>query len=263
MKSKKQLEESKTRIKQETSSFEKEIEKYYKYFGLAKIKDKNKVLRNKELFNILKTPTKDKGAQVPHMNDIQPNCVYQADLIYLPTDPDGSKFALVVVDVSTGKTDAEPLKERNAEAVLKAIKTIFNRKILIEPKYILQTDNGSEFKGVFKEYFKNKGILIRYGKVGRSRQQAYAEARNKTIGKTLIERQIAQELITNEFSTEWTEFLPDIIKEINEQQAKKHKQKKLKEQDPTELRGNSSDGHKSSRFDADPAIAKNTVMYEI
>ena len=143
MKSKKQLEESKTRIKQETSSFEKEIEKYYKYSGLAKIKDKNKVLRNQELFNILKTPTKDKGAQVPHMNDIQPNCVYQADLIYLPTDPDGSKFALVVVDVSTGKTDAEPLKERNAEAVLKAIKTIFNRKILIEPKYILQTDNGS------------------------------------------------------------------------------------------------------------------------
>ena len=84
------------------------------------------------------------------------------------------------VDINTGYTDAEPIKERDAESTLKAFKKITSREPLKDaPKYVLQTDGGSEFKGVFHTYVIKKGIAHRFGKAGRSRQQAVVEQRNK------------------------------------------------------------------------------------
>ena len=171
-------------------------------------------LKTSQAYNLYKTPIKDKGNQVPHMYGIEPNSVYQADLCYMPND-DGYKYFLVVVDVATGKTEAEPLKERTANSVKKAFEKIFKRKILKPPKYILQTDQGTEFRGELKTYIQSKGITLRYAKVGRSRQQAFAEARNKTIAKALFMRMSANELETGEEDNDWVEFLPDLIKELN------------------------------------------------
>jgi hypothetical protein len=104
----------------------------------------------------------------------------------------------------------------NSSSTLQSIKTIFDRDILKFPKFKIQSDGGPEFKGDFLKYFNDKGIIIRYGKAGRSRSQALVEARNKQIAKSLFMRMVAQELITGEPSYDWVEDLPKVIKTIND-----------------------------------------------
>lgn len=153
-----------------TSPFIRLIGDYYKTSGLAKIPKKADILKNEELYQLYKRPAKDKGL-----------------------------------------TDAVPLKERDANTVLEAYKKIRSRQPLKDaPTYILQTDSGSEFKGVFAKHLKSLGIYIRYGKPGRSRQQAFVESRNKTIGQALFHRMLGQEILTDEQSNSWVKHLPKI-----------------------------------------------------
>lgn len=221
---KKEKKEKKEEKKPATISPEKQeeyLKKYYESFSLAKIPNKKKVLRNQELFLLHEKPKLDKGKEIPHMKNIEPHAIYQADLLYMPADKppkkrDAFKYILVVVDVGTGYTDAVPLIKRDSPYVLAAYKTIINREPLKNnPKFILQVDSGSEFKSVFKDYLEKDGVRLRLGKVGRSRQQAIVEARNKTIATALFNRMTAQELLTNEQSNAWVRFLPDVIKAIN------------------------------------------------
>lgn len=165
------------------------------------------------LHNLYEQPKRDKGKDMPHIEETEPNYCHQADLLFLPTD-DGYKYALVVVDCATGKTDSEPLKEKSASAVLEGFKEIYKRKILKFPQR-LETDPGTEFKGVVKKYFNDKGTFVRYGLPGRHRMQALAEQRNKVIGTAITKRQTAQELLTGAPSKEWVEDLPQIVKAID------------------------------------------------
>ena len=191
------------------------IEQYYTDSGIVKIPHRAKVLQDQELYQLYKKPKKDHGQEIPHMQDIKPKAILQADLLYLPEDG-GFKYALVVVDISTGYTDAEPLKTREAATVLAAFKKITNREPLKGcPTYLLQCDNGVEFKGVFAKYIQSLGVGIRYGKVGRSRQQCYVEQRNKVIGQALFHTMIAQELLTEEECKQWTKRLKVVIKALN------------------------------------------------
>jgi hypothetical protein len=135
----------------------------------------------------------------------------------LPEDK-GFKYCLVVVDVATGKTDAEPLKNRSASDVLAAIKRIYNnyrRKILKTPELLI-VDSGSEFQGPFLEYFKYNKVNVKKALRGRHRQLALVERKNQIIGKVLFMRMFAQELLTGEVSKQWVDDLPKIIKKINE-----------------------------------------------
>ena len=209
------------------------LEEYYKTGGLVKPKkDKDKLLQHEEVHQLLKKPKNDKGKEVPHMENIEPMAVCQCDLLYLPDDK-GFKFALVMVDVGSGLTDAEPLKERDADSVLKAYKKITAREPLKDaPKFILQCDSGVEFKAGFATYVKSKGVTIRVGEVGRSRQQAIAESRNKTIAEALFHRQVSQELLTELPSTEWVSHLKTVIKVINKFQNEKDKTKNKKTHEP-------------------------------
>ena len=189
------------------------ITNYYRQYSAAPVRNK-RALQNHELFNLYKRPKKDKGSQQPHFDISEPNAIYQADLLYLPDDH-GYKYCLVVVDPATGITDAQPLKERSAEAVLRGFKDIFARKILPIPSTQIQCDSGSEFKGAVKKYFNDKGIGVRYAKTARSRQTPYAEARNKAIGKAVHQRQTAEQLLTNEISKDWVSDIPHFITAIN------------------------------------------------
>jgi hypothetical protein len=172
-------------------------------------------------------PKKDHGVDIPHITVFEPNWVQQADILYLPND-NGYKYCLVVVDAANRMTDAEPLKEKTANAVLDAFKKIYSRKILKMP-HRLDVDSGAEFKGAVKKYFKSNGVGMRVAKPGRHRQQAMVERRNQIIGTALFKRMQAQELLTGETSTEWIEDLPKLIKALNKVQGKKNKKKKEKE----------------------------------
>ena len=227
------------------------IDDYYKTMGLKKIPKRGDVLKNEELYQLYKTPKKDtKGKSMPHIDkdDIDPKAILQADLIYLPDDK-GFRFALVCVDINTGYTDTEPIKERDAETTLKAFKKITSREPLKDaPKYVLQTDGGSEFKGVFHTYVIKKGIAHRYGKAGRSRQQAVVEQRNKVIGRALFYRMTAQELITEQESKQWVKRLPPLIKVINAYHKDKNDKKKKKKKEKSPL---------------PPSVDKDTVLLSV
>ena len=201
------------------------INDFYKKFNLAKMNHKGKVLKHQELYNLYRTPKKDKGKEMPKTLGIPAGNVYQTDILYMPEDKK-YKYVLVVVDVGSGITDAEPMKELNSSATLEAIKNIFSRGILKTPEYKIQSDMGKEFYGDFLKYFNDHGIIIRYAKAGRSRSQSFVEARNKQIAQALFMRMTGQELITGETSRDWVDDLPDVIKTINEN-VKKQKNPKL------------------------------------
>ena len=55
------------------------IEDYYTTGGLVKAKSKSKVLKNEELYQLYKKPKKDKGQEIPHMQDIEKDAVMQCD----------------------------------------------------------------------------------------------------------------------------------------------------------------------------------------
>eukprot|EP01132_Coremiostelium_polycephalum_P009074 gene9074-11114_t len=80
---------------------------------------------------------------------------------------------------------------------------------------MIQVDPGSEFKGEVKKYFNDKNVIIRYGKVGRHRQQSLVESRNRIIGTVLFKRMTAEEILTGDVSRHWVKDLPELIKAMN------------------------------------------------
>lgn len=97
---------------------------------------------------LYKKPKKEKGKNMPSFSYESDGYEQQADLLYLPNDQ-GYQYALVVVDQGDRKTDAEPLKDRSSKTVIKALKTIYARKI-INKGLTIKVDAGSEFNGDFK-----------------------------------------------------------------------------------------------------------------
>ena len=113
------------------------INNFYKEFNLLRLPNKSNELKNQELYNLYKVPKNDKGDEIPHtdLSDIPPGNVYQCDILYMPSENEKTNvmYALVIVDPSSGITDAEPLTELNSLETLKALKTIFKRGILKMP----------------------------------------------------------------------------------------------------------------------------------
>ena len=108
-------------------------ETFYKDFGLTKLP--KKYLQQQELYNLYKKPQSEKKI-MPRFYNFVENDEHQADLLTMPNDQ-GYKYILVVVDIATNKTDAEPLKDKNANNVLNGIKKIYQRGILKKPKKLL------------------------------------------------------------------------------------------------------------------------------
>lgn len=165
--------------------------------------------------NLLKPVKKDKKKNIPHTDVRTINAVHQADILYLPSD-NGYKYVLVVADLATRLFDAEPLRKKDSNTVLKAFKKIYNRNILNLPKR-LEVDSGNEFMGQVKKYFKDNKIFIRVSKIGRHRQNAVVERKNQLLSVMIFERQLEQELITGERDRRWVKDLPNYVKILNDQ----------------------------------------------
>jgi transposase InsO family protein len=194
---------------------------YYKSLGLSRdFKGKDK----EEIANLFKQPKRDKRSNAAHQVSYTPFYEQQMDLLTLPDD-NGFKYALVVVDINTGITDAEALKNKDADTVAKALDTIYKRKIIKKLPRIARTDSGSEFKSKVKDWFKTREVLQSVATPGRHRQLAFVERRNHTIGSALFMRMIAQEILTGEISKEWTDNLPTVIEYINKNVKQQQKPK--------------------------------------
>jgi hypothetical protein len=163
---------------------------------------------------LTKTPKKDKGAEQPHIQGGKPNYIQQADILYLPSDK-GFKYLLVVVDIASRLTDAIPLKNKTTTAVLNAFKKIYLKNNILEIPKRIDCDNGTEFKGSVKKWLNENGVYVRYGKAGRSRQQALAERRNQEIGEEILFNQLVKEIETNKVSKLWIHMIPNILSRLN------------------------------------------------
>ena len=134
---------------------------------------------------LLKKPTKPKGINIPHMPQFENNYYNQADLLFLPDD-DGYKYALVVVDVGSRLVDARAIKDKSANSIIRAFKSIYDGKILKSPSHVISVDSGTEFKGAVTKYLENLGVTIKTAKPGRHKQQSIVEINTKWIyGKQL------------------------------------------------------------------------------
>lgn len=198
---------------------ESDVHKFYERFMASDVKKSKKELNDEILYQLYKKVTKDPSHLAPKIMDPPdhtPNLIQQADLLYMPTD-DGYMYGLTVVDTGSRITDCEPMRERSAADALAAIKTIYARKILKEPSISIEVDSGSEFKGVFAQYFKDRNVFVRVAQTGRSRQQGLVENRNGLIGRTLLRRMAGEELLTKEKSVEWVQYLPKLITWMNKE----------------------------------------------
>jgi hypothetical protein len=219
--------------------------------------------------NLLKIPRKDKRTETIHTTCPTENYIHQIDTLFLPEDNTkdptkvelhkkelkminmlrikskekpikkerGYRYCLVVVDISTGKCDAEPLIYKNAFIARDALKRIYQRKILTLPHEI-ECDAGSEFKNVFLEYF-NTVSHVRTKIAGRHRAQAVVESVNGVISKLIQTRMISEEINTREFSTEWIEDLPKIVFQINKYFSHLPPELNLEKQVPIRVKSNS------------------------
>ena len=199
---------------------------------LELFRKKKQLGKNTEAQNLLRKPTKDRDK--PHLLTAQKDVIHQADLLFLPKDTQTItvkgkrkqvtyRYALVVVDTATSKTDAVPLATKQAAEVLQGLKTIYNRpkkkRILNVPSVMMQVDSGKEFMGAVKRYFDDNKVVVKYGKPGRSRQQSFAESHNYLIGRMIMERQVGEELNVGQSAREWVKDLPDFVDIINDPEA--------------------------------------------
>jgi hypothetical protein len=152
---------------------------------------------------------------MPSFQIFKPNYAHQADLLFLPSDRFGLKYALVIVDVHDKRVDAQPIKGKDSKIMITAFKKIYERGILNYPK-ILEVDNGSEFKGETGIFLKDKGIKIHVGLTNRHRSQGLVESKNQVIGKIISQIQSYNELKSGKISKTWVDDLPQIISMINE-----------------------------------------------
>ena len=145
--------------------------------------------------------------------------IHQADLLFLPTDTVGRKkfkYALTVVDVASRYKDAEPLSDKSALSVANAIEKIYKRGPLKYP-YLMQVDQGTEFKSHFSQLLLHHRVLIRRGIPGVHRAQAIVENFNKQLAERLFSYQYSKELAFDTRNTEWVRRLKHVIDAMNKE----------------------------------------------
>lgn len=192
-------------------------ETFNKDFGLTPLP--KEFLKNQEVYNLFTKPLKETKLDMPRFYNFEENNTHQADVLFLPNDK-GYGYALVVTDVATGKTDAEPLKKREGwdgptvDDTIDAIQKIYSRGILQYPTHLI-TDSGREFNEKFQQFLHDKQISFKKALVGRHRQVALVERKNQILGRIIFMRMFSQELLTGKPSTEWVHDLPFFIEKMN------------------------------------------------
>jgi hypothetical protein len=162
-------------------------------------------------------PKKDKGKDKDfyEWKTLKKDVTHEADILYMASDDEtNEKYILVITDVATRLTDGRGLKTLESEEILKKIKEIYSSNILKKPTFSIHLDQGFNNKTI-KDYFKPT-TYIQITKRGRHRQNAMAENRNYLLARVLQMRMNSAELYHNEEENNWSEYLHEVIKKMNE-----------------------------------------------
>lgn len=148
---------------------------------------------------------------------------FMADLLMLPTSKEGYRYLLVVVDLATDEFEIEPIKNKEPDTVLKAMKNMFKREHIKEPYYSIRTDGGTEFKGVFKKYLFDKSILHRVAEPYRHKQLSNVESLNRQLGRIFNLYMNKKEKETGDTYREWTDIIDMVRTELNTVRKKRER----------------------------------------
>lgn len=155
--------------------------------------------------------------------------LYEADLIDLSVHSnqnDGFKFILTVIDVFSKYAFAIPMKNKNAQTVCKAFRTIIDTSGHT-PKTV-QSDRGSEFKNkIFKAFLSARKIKQNFPMTPSPFKASVVEIFNRTL-KTKIFRFFTH--MKHKNFRRYIDVLPDIMESYNNT---KHSATKMKPCDVT------------------------------
>ncbi len=123
---------------------------------------------------------------------------------------------LVIVDLWSNYFDIEPMKNKQADTTLEAMKKIFKRDILTIPKASLRTDNGGEFKNVFDRYLHDKNVFHQFSLPDRHKMMANVERLNKDLGKLFMTYLTYKSHQLGSEYNNWDDIIDDVRTELNE-----------------------------------------------
>jgi transposase InsO family protein len=171
-------------------------------------------LKKKEVYQLTRDP--NKAVNKPLLAS-RPYQIYAIDLVDVARYKQGNNrfiFILTCVDLFSGYTWFEPLRNKESKDVLEAFKRIIRESDDHLPKSVI-SDNGLEFRGALESYFKENKIKHIFTKS--YTPQPNVEAANKQL------RKIMRELFVKTGKLVWYKSLKDIQKAKNTQWNENHK----------------------------------------
>ncbi|CAG8802508.1 3371_t:CDS:1, partial [Racocetra persica] len=143
----------------------------------------------------------------------RPNCVHQANILFLTHDKYKEKTykaVLNIVDCASRYKVSVPLMSKKSSKVTKAFKKIYNsHNYLLTWPRLLQTDNGQEWIGETSRIIEEHGVIIRVIGPYSHRGTAIVERFNKTLAEILYKIQYSIESIFSDpkLIRAWVKYL--------------------------------------------------------
>lgn len=154
---------------------------------------------------------------------------FMADIVILPKAKFGFQYLLVVVDLWSKDLDFEEMKNKDAKSCLYAFQKILGRPYLNLPKASVITDEGGEFKSVFKKYLFDNNISHRVKAVGRHKQLSLVNSMCALISNFIMKYLNMKEIQTKKTQKNWIDILPLLRVELN------NSIKKVPNEDPYDI----------------------------
>ncbi len=147
-----------------------------------------------------------------HFNITKPNLMHQIDLLELPTDED-KHYVVTVVDCASRYKGARAVSHKTAEEVTEALIDLYTNDEYLDPPRILNSDDGSEFKGDFAKWCRQNKIKQIIN--AKSYHCGFVENFNGQLAKRLFKYQDLIELKTKNQSKVWVKYLQPEVKKLN------------------------------------------------
>jgi len=170
-------------------------------------------MNNKKLIQQLyKKPPKE--VDFPSIPVNAPNMFHEFDILHFTND-NGYQYILSVIDVYNSKMDARPLKSKSMTPIIDALDQIYDNGQYLNRPRTLQGDHAFNNKAL-RDWCQRHQINLKITEVNEHRQNAHVERLNQTIGTILWKLQVDVEITTKRPYTQWVNWLPQIVKEIND-----------------------------------------------
>ena len=155
-----------------------------------------------------------------HLPDI--NTEYQIDLMFMPSY-NSYKYVFVMCDINNTTVYTIPLLTKKAEEVLKAFQEL-ETKLKYKNGCIFVSDSGTEYKGVFLTYLKQRGYFKKNIEIGNHRQLCFVDNAILYLTKEIYKTDKTD-------NDNWVERLQTCTNAVNESRKKNFTKNKKKKKD--------------------------------